>query len=106
MSKIPSSGGALPERILYNCGTMVGVCATLIGLVKVSEPHRGATHIDEYAGLTAVIFVLSAMAAYLSLRAPVRKSIHERLENAADLLFICGLTALAVIGLLFAYDLV
>ena len=57
----PRTDDQLQERILSTSGTMEGVCATLIGLVKVLEHGRPLSHVDEYTGCTAVIFVLSAL---------------------------------------------
>ncbi len=41
----------LSKHILPNSGTLIGVCATLIGLVKVAEAHIGPSRVDEYAAL-------------------------------------------------------
>ncbi|MCI3133033.1 hypothetical protein [Phenylobacterium aquaticum] len=98
--------GQLPERIIYNCGTMIGACATLIGLVKIVETHKGPSHVDEYAGGAAVAFVLSALFAYLSLRSDQRTTLHHRLELVADTLFILGLVGLGIIGAMFAFEVI
>ena len=41
---------------------MIGVCATLVGLVKILEARIGPSHVDEYATLTALLFLVSAAA--------------------------------------------
>ena len=33
---------------------MVGICTTLIGLVKIVENRIGPSHVDEYGGLAAL----------------------------------------------------
>ena len=85
---------------------MVGACATLIGLVKLTERGHGFTRVDEYAGFAAVGFVVSALLAYLALRSRRRKRLQQQLETAADIVFLASMVALAGIGLLFAYDLI
>lgn len=97
--------GRMAERILSTSGTMVGVCATLIGLVKLTEVRRGLSHIDELAGVTAVGFVFCALLSYLALRSR-RPAWRARLEKTADLLFLVGLAALALLGLLFGFDVI
>jgi magnesium-transporting ATPase (P-type) len=97
--------GRMAERILSTSGTMVGVCATMIGLVKLTEVRRGLSHIDELAGVTAVLFVFCALLAYLALRSR-RPLWRARLEATADLMFLIGLAALAVLGVLFAFDVI
>ena len=82
---------------------MVGVCAALIGLVKVVERKGVLSHVDEYAGCRAVIIVFSA---YLAIRAPRKGRVHNAFGAVADLLFVIGLIALAGISLMFAYDLI
>ena len=47
---------ALSKHILPSSGTMIGVCATVIGLVKVLEPDIGPSKVDEYAALTSLFF--------------------------------------------------
>lgn len=51
----------LSSHILPTAGTMLGICTTLIGLVKLFETRVGPSHVDEYAGLIAVLFLISAL---------------------------------------------
>lgn len=108
--KAPDGGaeerGRLAERVMGASSGMVGACATLIGLVKLTEPGHGLTHVDEYASFTAVAFVISALLAYLTLRFPKRPRLQQRLETAADTIFLAAMVALALIGVMFAYDLI
>lgn len=110
MSQSPAEAaedrGRLAERVMQSSSGMVGACATLIGLVKLSEPRHGLSHVDEAAGITAVAFVLSALLAYLALRSKNLPRLNARLETAADLLFLGAMVALAAIGVTFAYDLI
>ncbi len=46
----------LALQILPNASTMIGICVTAIGLVKIVEGRIGPSHVDEYAALTAVLF--------------------------------------------------
>jgi len=98
--------GRLAERVMSASSGMVGACATLIGLVKLTERSHGLTRVDEYAGFTAVGFVISALLAYLALRSRRRPALQQRLETVADVIFLLAMVALAGIGLLFAYDLI
>jgi len=40
----------LSKHILPSSGTMIGVCATLIGLVKLAEAHIGPSRVDVHWG--------------------------------------------------------
>jgi hypothetical protein len=83
---------------------MTGVCTTLIGLVKVVEARMGPSHVDEYVGLASLLFVISAMTSYVSLRYAGSQRTSLRFERIADICFMVGLLALALIALLFAYE--
>ena len=97
---------ALSKHILPSSGTMIGVCATLIGLVKLAEPHIGPSRVDEYAALASLLFLASAIASYISIRHPDRARLSERCEIVADQCFLAGLIGIAGITLFFAYQVI
>lgn len=98
------SADGLSRHILPAAGTMIGVCTTLIGLVKIVEERIGSSHVDEYAALAALLFLASAATSYLSMRLAAAQRRSARLERYADICFLAGLTALAMIATLFAYE--
>jgi hypothetical protein len=99
--------GDLPRHILPTSATMVGVCTTLVGLVKLGEIQHGKSAVDEYASSTAVLFLISASLSYLSIRSSHKAKVRsQKLEMAADLIFMIGLAAISLVGLLFAYELI
>lgn len=108
MTERPGTRGrgseGLSLHILPNAGTMIGICTTLIGLVKIAEGHIGPSHVDEYFGLAALLFLASALTSYLSMRALTGDRLGAQLERAADLCFMAGLIMLSLISLLFAYE--
>ena len=96
----------LSTHILGASVVMIGVATTLIGLVKVAKPHMAATHADHYAGLAALIFLLSAGACYLSIHYGKRAGLGQRCERTADLIFIVGLVGISAISIFFAYEVI
>lgn len=107
----PSTGRQRPDaslshHILPSAATMVGLCPTLIGLVKLTETDGVVRHVDEYIGIITVLFVISALASYASIRNPADEQRGQAFERTADLFFIVGLVGLAAVSLLFAYELV
>jgi hypothetical protein len=96
----------LASHILPVSATMIGVCATLIGLVKLAEAKLGPSHVDEYAALTAVIFLASALASYLSIRFSERPRVSARIEQIADIIFLVGLIGITLVATLFAYEVI
>ncbi len=93
----------LSSHVLPTSATMVGVCMTVIGLVKLFEGSKGASHIDEVLAIDSVLFLFSAMFSYLSVRTPKKTA---RLESLADTLFMVGLAMMTITGVLFAFELV
>jgi hypothetical protein len=97
---------ALSRHILPNSGTMIGVSTTLVGLVKIAEGQIGKSHVDEYAALTSLIFQVSALASYMSIRHADRPRLSERLELVADQSFLIGLVSITIISVFFAYEVI
>ena len=95
---------SLARHILPSSGTMIGICTTLIGLVKLLEGRTGPSRVDEYGALVAFLFLGSAMLSYLSIRMEHRPSPSRACERVADLLFIIGLTSIVGIAALFAFE--
>ena len=94
----------LSRHILPTSATMIGICTTFIGLVKVAETKIGPSHVDEYAALTALLFLISAAASYLSIRYSKRSGLSARCETLADQFFAIGLFSITIIAILFAYE--
>ena len=97
----------LSHHILPSASTMLGVCLTGIGLVKVAEAHLGQSHVDEYLALNSVCFLISCICSYSSIRPNNRgTNTRNRLEQIADVFFIIGLVFMTVVSVTFAYEFV
>lgn len=98
--------GVNPElcsRIFSASAGMVGVCLTLIGLIRVTISIRKAdTMADDLLALNALVFLASCLISYWALRAQTRRRM-EALERAADLIFMSALAFLVGIGLFVVY---
>ena len=103
---IRTRGDCLASHILPVSGTMIGVCATLIGLVKLAEAKHGSSHVDEYAAIAAVTFLASALTSYLSIRWSHRTKLSILVEQIADVIFLGGLVGITVVATLFAYEVI
>ncbi|WP_438275659.1 hypothetical protein [Nitrobacter sp.] len=103
---IRARADSLASHILPVSGTMIGVCTTLIGLVKLAETKYGASHVDEYAAIVAVTFLASALTSYLSIRWSNRAELSVWIEQIADMIFFCGLVGITLVATLFAYEVI
>lgn len=100
----PEATRTLAQQILPTSGTMIGICTTLIGLVKVIEGRIGPSRVDEYTACASLFFLISAVTSYLSIRYAHRIKFSKTLESVADQFFLVGLVAITFIGLFFAYE--
>jgi hypothetical protein len=77
---------------------MVGVCLTVIGLIRVVITLRKADTIaDDLLAIDAVLFLLATLLSYWALR---RRTVRRRplLEQTADILFILALLLMVAIS--------
>ncbi|WP_406857539.1 hypothetical protein ABEG18_07950 [Alsobacter sp. KACC 23698] len=95
---------SLSRHILPTSGTMIGICTTLVGLVKIIEARTGPSSVDELAALTSILFLASAVMSYASIRTGRPHRLGVRLERAADLCFMVGLVSVVAIAAFFAYE--
>jgi hypothetical protein len=95
------SNSNLSQHIMPTSATMVGVCITVIGIVRLIEVHAAITTIiDDVAAVAAVIFLLSTLLSFASLRAAAAWP-----ERYADVVFLLGLLMLVVCGFMLAWEL-
>jgi|SRR4051812_14722965 hypothetical protein len=82
---------------------MVGVCLTVIGLVRVVITlGRADTIADDLLALDAVLFLTTSLLSYTALRAPTASKM-KRFERLADWLFILSMTLMVAICAFIAY---
>jgi hypothetical protein len=76
---------------------MVGVCLTVIGLIRVVIIlQKGDTLADDFLALDAFLFVLSCILSYWALRTRTSRRMHQ-IERVADGIFILALVLMAFI---------
>ena len=99
----PDSKFSLEEDISVHIFTvsaaMVGVCLTVIGLIRVVVAiHKIDTLVDDLLGVDAVLFLASCLLSYWALR--TRRSRRMlRMERAADTIFILALILMVAVCL-------
>jgi branched-subunit amino acid permease len=96
----PATNSNLSQHIMPTSATMVGVCITLIGIVRLLESHASiSTIIDDVTAVAAVLFLLSTLLSFASLRAATPGP-----ERYADVAFLLGLVMLVVCGFMLAWE--
>src|SRR5215471_16096752 len=76
---------------------MVGVCLTVIGLIRVVITlGRADTLADDFLAADALLFLLSCLLSYWALRSQSIRRMH-RLEKVADAIFIIAMIGMVII---------
>ena len=91
----------LSHHILPNSATMVGACIMVISIVKSLHPNLANYLIDKGLAIDSVLFMVSALLSFSSIRAG-RSS--DNLERWAEIVFLLGLGSMTVITLLFSFE--
>src|SRR5216110_2747389 len=82
---------------------MVGVCLTVIGLIRVVITLGSAdTLADDLLAVDALLFLLSCLLSYWALRSRGLRRMH-RLEKIADAIFIVAMIGMVVVCALITY---
>src|SRR6266496_4678499 len=82
---------------------MVGVCLTVIGLIRVVITlGRAETLADDFLAGDAFLFLLSCLLSYWALRSRSVRRMH-RLEKMADGIFILAMIGMVIICALITY---
>ena len=81
---------------------MVGVCMTVISIIRLLHIGHFATIVDRLLAGDSMVFLLSAFLSYLSLRENSRLAV----ENYADAAFMAGLAGMSVCSVLLAFSLI
>ena len=82
---------------------MVGVCLTVIGLIRVVITFgRADTLADDFLAGDALLFLISCLLSYWALRSRSVRRMH-RLEKIADGIFILAMIGMVIICALITY---
>jgi len=83
---------------------MVGVCLTVIGLIRVVITlGRADTLADDFLAGDALLFLISCLLSYWALRSRSVRRMH-RLEKIADGIFILAMIGMVIICALITYN--
>lgn len=96
----------LSEHILPNSSMMIGVCMTVISIIKVLGGVGARHEIAEILAVDSLIFMISATFSYFAMRfePSARMKTSVSLEKIADIAFMVGLAVTTMVGFLLAYE--
>jgi hypothetical protein len=95
----------ITEHIFGNAPTMLALCLTTVGLIKIyAALQRITTLADNFLVFCLAAFLFATIFSYLALRSTTAKR-RARLARVADVLFISGLSAATVVAFFVVYAL-
>ncbi len=92
----------LSQHILPTSAQLVGVCLTVISLIKVLHIGQVGSLLDKFLAIDSLLFTISATLSYASMR----KSESANLEKYADQFFMLGLLELGGCAILLSFELI
>lgn len=89
------------SHILTTSSNLLGICFIVLTSLKLLNLD-GKTLIDEFTAFVIIMFMISSLLSFLSLRSKNGKS--ERFEKTADVIFLLGLFSLFIITMLITFN--
>lgn len=90
-------------HILTASSTLLGLCFVVLTSLKVNN-FKEASAIDELTAVAIVLFMVSSLLSYLSMR--TSKSPSKTYEKIADVVFLSGLIFLFITTMLISMDVI
>jgi hypothetical protein len=96
---------AITEHIFANSPTMLALCLTMVGLIKIyAALQRVTTLTDDFLVLCLSAFLLATIFSYLALRSSVENQ-RVTLARLADIMFLAGLSATTIVAVFVVFAL-
>ncbi len=93
----------LSHHILPNSAAMVGACMVVISIVKTLRPGLAGYLIDKLLAVDSVLFLISALLSYFSIRSQASST---SLERWAEIVFLLALGSMTMVAVIFSFEIV
>lgn len=84
---------------------MVGVCLTVIQLIKMNGSQKANTVVDEILAFDAIVFMGACFFSFLALKSKRHSRFKKTLENIGDACFLLAISTMVVSIALVVYTL-
>ncbi|MBI5378839.1 MAG: hypothetical protein HZA23_01610 [Nitrospirae bacterium] len=90
------------KHILPTAANLLGLCFILISFLKLWKlDGKVYLIIDKLVGLSIVLFLVSSLLSYMSMRARKKSAYYEKV---ADIFFLIGLFSMTAFSLMIAFE--
>jgi hypothetical protein len=102
MTEEKNNRNDISHHILPAASNLLGICFVILSFMKVTKAGL-ETIIDEMVAISIVLFLAASILSYASIRAQKK---GERYEKAADIIFLSGLSLLAITAVIIALEII
>lgn len=92
---------SLVGHILPTSATMVGVCVTAIGIVRLMSAGTVEYYVDKLLAIDSILFVICSSVSFAAVRMTARAA---QLESIAESLFLVGLFLLGIASVFMVFQ--
>jgi hypothetical protein len=96
------SGKNISRHILPISSNLLGLCFVILTFIKLSK-IANETIIDETLGALIILFLISSVLSYISMRTKRNSELYEKI---ADFIFLAGLCLLTLVSLVIIFEVV
>jgi hypothetical protein len=90
----------ISRHILPTSSNLLGLCFVILTFIKLSK-IANETIIDEIIGLLIMLFLISSVLSYISMRAKRKAEVYEKI---ADVIFLIGLCLLTLVSMVIIFE--
>jgi hypothetical protein len=89
------------RHILPASSNLLGICFVILNFVKLWKVGRVETVVvDKMVGVSMFLFLIASLLSYTSMRSKTKADWYEKI---ADIIFLLGLTSLAIIAAIITF---
>lgn len=93
----------ISRHILPTSANLLGICFLILSFIKFWARGKIETFIDELLGIAVILFLVSSVLSYTSMRS---KKKSEFFEKIADIIFLVGLLFLSLISVTLVFEVI
>lgn len=102
MSETGDNKKNISRHILPTSSNLLGLCFVILSFVRIAK-FAAESFLDELLSIAVVIFLISSVFSYASMRAKTRA---ESYEKVADSIFLAGLFMLTLISVVIVFEVI
>jgi hypothetical protein len=92
----------MAQHILPTSSNLLGICFAILAFIRLSN-LSSQTIIDDILGLVIMLFLISSIFSYMSIRSI---GYTETYEKVADIFFIIGITSLTIVAMIILCEII